>query len=310
MLPRDARLYVAGRRGLAGSAVVRAAHAAGFTDVVGATSDELDLRDRAAVFEHLLDQRPTALVLAAARVGGILANSSRPADFISENLQIQVNVMDAAARAGVRRLLFLGSSCAYPKFAGQPIRESSLLQGSVEPTNEAYAVAKIAGLMQVRAVRNQLGLPWISAMPTNLYGPGDNFDPHDSHVVPGLIRRLHDAERHGAGTVELWGSGTPRRELLHADDLGSAVIHLLDHYDDPEPINVGSGFDVAISDLAAMIAGVVGFQGLIVPDRRRPDGTPRKLLETTRIRGLGWQPTIELREGLADTYAWFLEHAC
>lgn len=310
MLPRDARLYVAGRRGLAGSAVVRAAHAAGFTDVVGATSDELDLRDRSAVFEHLLDQRPTALVLAAARVGGILANSSRPADFISENLQIQVNVMDAAARAGVRRLLFLGSSCAYPKFAGQPIRESSLLQGSVEPTNEAYAVAKIAGLMQVRAVRNQLGLPWISAMPTNLYGPGDNFDPHDSHVVPGLIRRLHDAERHGAGTVELWGSGTPRRELLHADDLGSAVIHLLDHYDDPEPINVGSGFDVAISDLAAMIAGVVGFQGLIVPDRRRPDGTPRKLLETTRIRGLGWQPTVELREGLADTYAWFLEHAC
>lgn len=310
MLPRDARLYVAGRRGLAGSAVVRAAQAAGFTDVVGATSDELDLRDRAAVFEHLLDLRPTALVLAAARVGGILANSSRPADFISENLQIQVNVMDAAARAGVRRLLFLGSSCAYPKFAGQPIRESSLLQGSVEPTNEAYAVAKIAGLMQVRAVRNQLGLPWISAMPTNLYGPGDNFDPHDSHVVPGLIRRLHDAERHGAGTVELWGSGTPRRELLHADDLGSAVIHLLDHYDDPEPINVGSGFDVAISDLAAMIAGVVGFQGLIVPDRRRPDGTPRKLLETTRIRGLGWQPTVELREGLADTYAWFLEHAC
>lgn len=310
MLLRDARLYVAGRRGLAGSAVVRAAQAAGFTDVVGATSDELDLRDRAAVFEHLLDLRPTALVLAAARVGGILANSSRPADFISENLQIQVNVMDAAARAGVRRLLFLGSSCAYPKFAGQPIRESSLLQGSVEPTNEAYAVAKIAGLMQVRAVRNQLGLPWISAMPTNLYGPGDNFDPHDSHVVPGLIRRLHDAERHGAGTVELWGSGTPRRELLHADDLGSAVIHLLDHYDDPEPINVGSGFDVAISDLAAMIAGVVGFQGLIVPDRRRPDGTPRKLLETTRIRGLGWQPTVELREGLADTYAWFLEHAC
>lgn len=310
MLPRDARLYVAGRRGLAGSAVVRAAHAAGFTDVVGATSDELDLRDRAAVFEHLLDLRPTALVLAAARVGGILANSSRPADFISENLQIQVNVMDAAARAGVRRLLFLGSSCAYPKFAGQPIRESSLLQGSVEPTNEAYAVAKIAGLMQVRAVRNQLGLPWISAMPTNLYGPGDNFDPHDSHVVPGLIRRLHDAERHGAGTVELWGSGTPRRELLHADDLGNAVIHLLDHYDDPEPINVGSGFDVAISDLAAMIAGVVGFRGLIVPDRRRPDGTPRKLLETTRIRGLGWQPTVELRDGLADTYAWFLEHAC
>lgn len=310
MLPRDARLYVAGRRGLAGSAVVQAAQAAGFTDVVGATSDELDLRDRAAVFEHLLDLRPTALVLAAARVGGILANSSRPADFISENLQIQVNVMDAAARAGVRRLLFLGSSCAYPKFAGQPIRESSLLQGSVEPTNEAYAVAKIAGLMQVRAVRNQLGLPWISAMPTNLYGPGDNFDPHDSHVVPGLIRRLHDAERHGAGTVELWGSGTPRRELLHADDLGSAVIHLLDHYDDPEPINVGSGFDVAISDLAAMIAGVVGFQGLIVPDRRRPDGTPRKLLETTRIRGLGWQPTVELRDGLADTYAWFLEHAC
>ncbi|OLM33101.1 GDP-L-fucose synthetase [Pseudonocardia sp. Ae717_Ps2] len=310
MLPRDARLYVAGRRGLAGSAVVRAAQAAGFTDVVGATSDELDLRDRAAVFEHLLDLRPTALVLAAAKVGGILANSSRPADFISENLQIQVNVMDAAARAGVRRLLFLGSSCAYPKFAGQPIRESSLLQGSVEPTNEAYAVAKIAGLMQVRAVRNQLGLPWISAMPTNLYGPGDNFDPHDSHVVPGLIRRLHDAERHGAGTVELWGSGTPRRELLHADDLGSAVIHLLDHYDDPEPINVGSGFDVAISDLAAMIAGVVGFRGLIVPDRRRPDGTPRKLLETTRIRGLGWQPTVELRDGLADTYAWFLEHAC
>lgn len=308
MLDRSSRLYVAGRRGLAGSAVVRAAEAAGFTDVVGATSAEVDLLDRDAVFAHLTDLRPDALVLAAAKVGGIVANDTFPAEFLSENLRIQVNVMDAARAAGVRRLLFLGSSCIYPKHADQPIRETSLLTGPLEPTNDAYAVAKIAGIMGVQSVRKQYGLPWISAMPTNLYGPGDNFHPEHSHVLPALIRRFDEAARSGAREVVLWGTGTPRREFLHVDDLGRAVVHLLDHYDDPQTINVGVGSDVTIRELAETIADVIGYDGDIVQDTSRPNGTPRKLLDTTRITALGWQPTIGLRDGIAGTYRWFVEH--
>ncbi|MFP5023367.1 GDP-L-fucose synthase family protein [Pseudonocardia phyllosphaerae] len=308
MLDRSARLYIAGRRGLAGSAISRAAEAAGFTDVVGATSAKVDLRDRTAVFDHLLEVRPHALVLAAAKVGGIVANDTYPADFLSENLRIQTNVLDAAHAAGVGRLLFLGSSCIYPKYAEQPIQESSLLTGALEPTNDAYAVAKIAGIMAVQSARKQYGLPWISAMPTNLYGPGDNFHPTHSHVLPALIRRFHEARENGTDQVVLWGTGTPRREFLHVDDLGRAIIHLLDHYDDPQTINVGTGTDLTIRELADTVADVVGYTGEIVQDTTRPDGTPRKLLDTSRINALGWEPRIELREGITDTYRWFLDH--
>jgi GDP-L-fucose synthase len=229
-------------------------------------------------------------------------------DFLSDNLRIQVNVLDAALAVGVNRLLFLGSSCIYPKFAAQPIRESSLMTGELEPTNDAYAVAKIAGLTQVGAVRRQYGMAWISAMPTNLYGPGDKFDPETSHVLPGLIRRFHDAKQAGSEQVELWGSGTPRREFLHSDDLGSAAVCLLDSYDSPEIVNVGTGRDISIRELAEMVADVVGFEGRIVQDTSRPDGTPRKLLDVSRINSLGWRPTIGLRSGLKSTYQWFLEN--
>jgi GDP-L-fucose synthase len=255
-----------------------------------------------------MSNRPDVVVIAAARVGGILANDRYPADFLSENLQIQVNVMDAAQAAGVQRLLFLGSSCIYPKHAEQPIVESSMLTGALEPTNDAYAIAKIAGIMQVQAHRRQHGVQWISAMPTNLYGPGDNFDPENSHVLPALIRRFHEATESGAKSVVLWGSGTPRREFLHVDDLGRAIVHLLEVYNDPVPINVGVGEDVRIRELAEMVADAVGFTGGIVQDTSRPDGTPRKLLDISRLRALGWEPQIPLREGIESTYRWFLEH--
>lgn len=307
-LDRGSRVYVAGHRGLAGSAIWRALGAAGFEDRVGVPSSRVDLRDRAATFDYLLATRPDVVVLAAARVGGIVANDAYPADFLSENLRIQVNVMDAAQAAGVQRLLFLGSSCIYPKFAEQPIRESSLLTGALEPTNDAYAVAKIAGIMQVQAHRRQHGVRWISAMPTNLYGPGDNFHPENSHVLPALIRRFHEAVEQNRDEVVLWGSGTPRREFLHADDLGRAIVHLLDGYDDPETINVGVGVDVTIRELAETVADVVGFAGEIVQDTSRPDGTPRKLLDVSRIRALGWEPRIGLREGIDSTYRWFVSH--
>ncbi|WP_181779598.1 GDP-L-fucose synthase family protein [Pseudonocardia pini] len=305
---QDDRIYVAGHRGLAGSAIWRALEGAGFTDLVGARSAEVDLRDRAATFDFLGDTRPSVVVLAAAKVGGIAANDASPADFLSDNLRIQTNVMDAARQAGIEKLLFLGSSCIYPKFAEQPIRESSLLTGKLEPTNDAYAIAKIAGIMAVQATRRQDGLPWVSAMPTNLYGPGDNFDPEKSHVLPALIRRFHEAAEAGAEQVTLWGSGTPRREFLHVDDLGRAIVRLLDVYDDPEPINVGVGEDVSIRELAELVADVVGFRGEIVQDRTRPDGTPRKLLDVSRINALGWQASIPLREGVESTYRWFVSH--
>jgi GDP-L-fucose synthase len=307
-ISRDARIYVAGHRGLAGSSVWRQLEKSGFTNLFGASSGEVDLRDRAAAFSYLRDIRPDVVVLAAGRVGGIMANSTHPAEFLSDNLRIQVNVMDGAHEIGVQRLLFLGSSCIYPKFAEQPIREDSLMTGPLEPTNDAYAIAKIAGIMQVQAHRRQYGVPWISAMPTNLYGPGDNFDPAVSHVLPALLRRFHEATERGDSEVVLWGSGTPRREFLHVDDLASALVFLLENYDDAQTINVGIGEDITIRDMAEIVAGVVGFKGTIVQDTSKPDGTPRKLLDVSRLTALGWAPEIEFRAGLAETYRWFVEH--
>ncbi len=301
-------VYVAGHRGLVGSAVWRALQARGCRALIGATSAEVDLRDRDAAFAFVGARRPEVMVIAAARVGGILANSTYPAEFLSDNLRIQVNLLDAAVEHGVRRVLFLGSSCIYPRLAEQPIRESSLLTGALEPTNDAYAIAKIAGILQVQAIRRQYGLPYISAMPTNLYGPGDNFDPVGSHVLPALIRRFHEAKASGAAEVTIWGTGTPRRELLHVDDLAAAVVHLLEHYDDAEPINVGTGVDLTIRELAETVADVVGWQGRLVFDESKPDGTPRKLLDVSRLTALGWSPRIGLREGIEQTYAWFAGH--
>lgn len=302
----DLRVYVAGHRGLVGSAVWRELARRGAGELIGRASHELDLRHRDAVAAFLSEQRPDAVVLAAARVGGILANDTYPAEFLSDNLRIQLNVMDAAQAAGVDRLLFLGSSCIYPRLAPQPIAEDSLLTGHLEPTNDAYAIAKIAGIFQIQAMRRQYGVRYISAMPTNLYGPGDNFDLATSHVLPAMIRRFHEAKTSGAPSVTLWGTGSPRREFLHVDDLARACVHLLDVYDDPRPINVGTGEDIPISDLAGLVADVVGYDGRLEWDSAKPDGTPRKLLDTSRIRALGWEPQIRLREGIAATYEWFL----
>jgi GDP-L-fucose synthase len=308
-MPTTDKVYVAGHRGLAGSAIWRRLENAGYTNLVGLPSAELDLRDRPAVFDFLRQERPDIVIDAAARVGGIHANDTYSADFLSENLQIQVNLMDAANAVDVDRLLFLGSSCIYPKFAAQPIREDSLLTGKLEPTNDAYAIAKIAGIMQVQASRKQFGRHWISAMPTNLYGPGDNFHPDNSHVLPALIRRIHEAKLGGISEVVIWGSGTPLREFLYVDDLADACLFLLDHYDDPATINVGVGEDLSIRDLAKTIADVVGYEGELVQDPTKPDGTPRKLLDVSRINALGWSAQTTLREGIAATYAWFLDHA-
>jgi GDP-L-fucose synthase len=307
-LPLDARVYVAGHRGLVGSAIWRHLTARGHTALIGRTSAELDLRDRAAVEAFFALERPSYVVLAAAKVGGIVANSTYPAEFLSDNLRIQVNVLDAARAVGVSRLLFLGSSCIYPKFAPQPIPESSLLTGPLEPTNDAYAIAKIAGVLQVQALRREYGASYISAMPTNLYGPGDNFDLETSHVLPALIRRMHEAVVGGAPSVTLWGTGTPRREFLHVDDLARACVHLLETYDDPSPINVGVGEDVSIRELAELVASVVGYGGTIDWDTSKPDGTPRKLLDVSRINALGWKADIGLRDGIEATYRWYLEH--
>ena len=306
-LDRGKPTFVAGHRGLVGGAVLRHLRQAGFTSLLTRTSAELDLRDAAAVDAFFAAERPDAVVMAAAKVGGILANNSFPADFISANLRMQVNVLDAAARYGTSRLLFLGSSCIYPKFASQPISEDSLLTGPLEETNDAYAIAKIAGVLQVQALRRQHGLRYISAMPTNLYGPGDNFHPTNSHVLPGLIRRFHEAKQEGAPNVTVWGTGTPRREFLHVDDLARACLFLLENYDEPAPVNVGVGEDLAIRELAEMVAGVVGYEGQLEFDTTKPDGTPRKLLDVSRIHALGWRAEIGLREGLEQTYAWYLE---
>jgi GDP-L-fucose synthase len=308
-LTRDATFYVAGHRGLVGSAIVRKLEAEGFTDIVGRTSSELDLTDRVAVLEFFRETRPKYVALAAAKVGGILANNTYPHDFLSANLQIQVNVMDGALEVGVERLLFLGSSCIYPKFAPQPIREDSLLTGHLEPTNDAYAIAKIAGILQVQSVRRQYGLPWISAMPTNLYGPGDNFSPTGSHVLPALIRRYDEAAASAAPSVTNWGTGTPRREFLHVDDMAEACLHLLERYDGPEQVNVGTGTDVTIREIAETIAKVVGYEGETKWDTSKPDGTPQKLLDVSKLTEAGWTAKISLEGGLGSTVEWYREHA-
>ena len=302
-------IYIAGHRGLAGSGIWRHFTNAGYTNLVGFTSQELDLTQRDAVMSAIKEISPAVVIDAAAKVGGIHANDTYPADFLSENLQMQVNLMDAAHHAGVDRLLFLGSSCIYPKFAEQPLKESSLLTGALEETNSAYGIAKIAGILQVQASRRQHGHRWISAMPTNLYGPNDNYHAQNSHVLAALIRRFHEAKDSGANDVVIWGTGTPLREFLHVDDLASAVEFLLKNYDQPETINVGSGQEVSISDLAILIADVVGFEGTISHDLSKPDGTPRKILDSSRLHSMGWRPTWQLREGIIDAYRWFVSHA-
>ncbi|WBF66809.1 GDP-L-fucose synthase [Desulfovibrio subterraneus] len=302
-------IFVAGHRGLVGAALVRGLRAAGFTNLLLRTSAELDLREQAAVRQFFATERPKYVFLAAAKVGGIWANQTSPADFIRDNLQIQTNVIDAAYRSGVQKLLFLGSSCIYPKFAAQPIREESLLSGSLEPTNEFYAIAKIAGLKMCAAYRRQYGFDAISAMPTNLYGPGDNFNPETSHVIPALLRKFHAAKMHGEKAVVVWGTGAPRREFLHVDDLASACLHLMQNYSAEGCVNVGCGEDLSILELAGLVADVTEFGGRIVFDDSRPDGTPRKLLDTSLLDSLGWAPSIPLRQGLEETYRWYAEHA-
>ncbi|WUH93827.1 GDP-L-fucose synthase [Streptomyces sp. NBC_00433] len=301
LLPEGARVFVAGHRGLVGSAVVRRLTAEGHPVLVRTRAD-LDLRDPAATAAWLRQVRPDAVVLAAARVGGIMANSTHPVQFLEDNLRIQLSVIAGAHAAGVRRLLFLGSSCIYPKFAPQPIREDALMTGPLEPTNEAYALAKIAGIVQVQSYRRQYGAAYISVMPTNLYGPGDNFDLATSHVLPALIRRFHEAARDGAPEITLWGSGTPRREFLHVDDLAAACTLLLRDYDADEPVNVGCGEDLTIRELAETVADVVGYRGRIGWDTAKPDGTPRKLLDVSRLFALGWRPLIGLRDGVAAVH--------
>lgn len=308
-LDRSEPLYIAGHRGLVGSAIWRHLQGRGFSNLIGRSSGELDLRERGAVFDFFADTRPTTVVLAAAKVGGILANDAYPVDFLSDNLRIQVNVLDAARECNVNRLLFLGSSCIYPKLAAQPIKEDYLLTGHLEPTNEAYAIAKIAGILHIQAVRKQYGLPWISAMPTNLYGPGDNFSAQGSHVLPALIRRYDTAQRDGVETVTNWGTGAPRRELLHVDDMAAASVHLLEHYDGPQQVNVGTGADSTIKELAQIVAEEVGYTGRTEWDTTKPDGMFQKLLDVTLIREAGWAPKVGLREGIAETIAWYRSHS-
>lgn len=304
-LDRSAKIYVAGHRGLVGSAIWRRLETEGFTNIIGRTSSDLDLKDRGAVFDFFETEKPEYVVLAAAKVGGILANNSYPADFLSENLQIQVNTMDAALAHGVERLLFLGSSCIYPQKAPQPLKEEYLLTGYLEPTNDAYAIAKIAGILQVQAIRRQHGKSWISAMPTNLYGPGDNFSPQGSHVMPALIRRYDEAVQSGATSVTNWGSGTPLREFLHVDDMASACLFLMENYDGPDQVNVGVGSDVTIKELSETVARAVGYEGAMEWDTTKPDGTPRKLMDVSKLAEAGWTAQIGLREGIQQTVDWF-----
>jgi GDP-L-fucose synthase len=298
-------IFVAGHRGLVGSALLRRLQADGYSRLLLRSSAELDLRDQAAVNRFFAAERPQCVLLAAAKVGGIHANDTYPADFIRDNLLIQSNVIDAAYRNGARKLLFLGSSCIYPKFAPQPMTESALLTGALEPTNEWYAIAKIAGLKMCQAYRRQYGFDAICAMPTNLYGPGDNFDLQTSHVLPALIRKFHEARQRGDESVTIWGTGTPRREFLHVDDLADACVFLMQRYSDSAPINVGCGEDLSIAELASLIARVTGFEGALRFDTSKPDGTPRKLLDVSRLQALGWSPRIPLAAGVAATYEWF-----
>jgi GDP-L-fucose synthase len=304
----DARIFVAGHRGLVGSAIVRELEARGYRNILTASRDQLDLRDQAAVNYWFRANRPDFVHLVAGTVGGILANSTRPAEFIYDNLMIHATVVHASYLYGVQKLLYLGSSCIYPRLAEQPISESELLAGPLEPTNEAYAIAKISGIKLCQSYRRQYGSNFISAMPTNLYGPHDNFDLTSSHVLPALIRKFHDAKVEGRREVEIWGSGRPRREFLHVDDLATACVFLMDHYDGEEHINVGTGHDLSIRELAEMVRDAVHPNARLVFDASKPDGTPRKVLDVTRIRDLGWAPGIELRAGIAGTYRWFLDN--
>jgi GDP-L-fucose synthase len=301
------RLYIAGINGMVGSAIAFEANAQGF-EVMGKSSKELDLTDRKVVFEEIQSSKPDALIIAAAKVGGIGANSGMPVDFLSVNLQIQTNLLDAAHKASINRVLFLGSSCIYPKFAPQPITESALLTGELEPTNEAYAIAKIAGLKLVEAYRRQFGHHWISAMPTNLFGPKDNFDLETAHVIPALIHRFHNAKVINANKVEIWGDGSPLREFLYAGDLARACLVLLNRYDESVAINIGSGQEISIEQLAKLISKVVDYSGEIVFNEDRPNGTPRKLLDSSKVAQLGWSPQVKLEDGIVSTYDWYLEH--
>jgi GDP-L-fucose synthase len=308
-MQRHSRIFVAGHRGLVGSAILRRLRAEGYENILTAGRDQLDLREQAPVRTFFAEQRPEFVFLAAAKVGGILANSTYPADFLADNLAIQTHVIDAAYKSGVAKLLFLGSSCIYPKMAPQPIREESIMTGPLEPTNEWYAIAKIAGIKMCQAYRSQYGFPAISIMPTNLYGPGDNFDSQNSHVLPALMRKFHEAKLAGAPKVTVWGSGSPKREFLHANDLAEAAVFLMRNYDEEPSINVGTGTDLTIAELARLIQKVTGYQGELVFDHSKPDGTPRKLLDVSKLHALGWRHKIELEDGIAETYSWYQRHA-
>jgi len=305
-LSKSDKIFVAGHRGMVGSALVRRLEAEGFTNVLKRDRSQLDLTDESAVAKFFTDEPPDVVVVAAAKVGGIKTNNEYPVEFLLENLRIQNNIIRSAFEAGVRKLLFLGSSCIYPKFAPQPIPETALLTGPLEPTNEAYAIAKIAGIKLCQAYAREYGATFISVMPTNLYGPNDSFDLETSHVLPALLRKAHDAKTRNENKLIVWGTGKPRREFLHVDDLASACLLLLEKYDSPEIVNIGCGEDITVRELAELICDVVGFNGELVWDATKPDGTPRKLLDITKIRALSWQPTIPLRQGIAQTYEWFL----
>lgn len=307
-MQKNAKIYIAGHRGLVGSAIVRTLLKTGYQNLIYKTSKELDLRDKCQVDAFFEQEKPAYVFLAAAKVGGIVANNDYPADFIRDNLLIQTNVMDAAYRNGVKKLLFLGSTCIYPKFAPQPMNEDALLTGVLEPTNEPYAIAKIAGVKMCEAYNRQYGTNYISVMPTNLYGPNDNFDLETSHVLPALIRKFHEAKTADALAVEVWGTGLPKREFLYSDDLADAVVYLMNHYEGNQLLNIGVGKDISIKELAEKIKEVVGFKGNIVFNTSKPDGTPRKLVDVTRLNDLGWQASISLDEGLKKAYAWFLNN--
>ena len=305
-ISKDSKIYIAGHSGLVGSALWRHFERDGYKNLIGWRSAEVDLCDREQTIAAITEVKPDVVILAAAKVGGILANSTYPVEFLQDNVRIQTNVFEASHLVDVPRLLFLGSSCIYPKFAEQPIREDSFLTGPLEPTNDAYAIAKIAGVINVQAYRREYDRNWISAMPTNLYGPGDNFDLQTSHVLPAMIRKFHDGKLAGAESVTLWGTGSPQREFLHVDDLAAACHYLLENYDSPEPINIGWGEDLTIKQLAMLVQRIAGFGGEIVWDTSKPDGTPRKLLDTSRLNNLGWKPAIEIEVGITSTYEWFV----
>ncbi len=309
MFDLSKKIFVAGHRGLVGSAVVRALEREGASQLVLKSRQALDLIDAAAVERFFETEKPAYVILAAAKVGGIKANDSFPAEFLRDNLAIQTNVIHSAWKHGVEKLCFLGSSCIYPKLAPQPLREEALLTGALEPTNEWYAIAKIAGIKMCQAYRKQYGFNAISAMPTNLYGPNDNFDLQNSHVLPALIRRFHEAKVHGDKSVTIWGTGSPLREFLHVDDMAQAVVFLMKRYDGYEHVNVGCGEDLSILELARKVASAVGFRGEIFTDPSKPDGTPRKLMDVSRLTSMGWAPNVSLDQGIADTYRWYLQHA-